>query len=184
MGNVKEILISAAALTVIAGGVTAALAGTNALTEGTIAAMNEKAETAARQQVIDADAFERKTVDVDGKETVYYEAQKGGDTVGYVFTATATGKSAGLVVMTGIGIDGRITGVTVTDDNETAGYVDKVKKGGLFDAFSGKDAGGALALGTDVDGVSQATKTSKGVTDGVNQAIAAFTEIKGAGTNG
>lgn len=88
--------------------------------------------------------------------------------MGYVFTASVTGKSAGLVVMTGITAEGTISGVKVTEENETAGYVDKVTKGGLLDAFSGKNAA-PLTLGKDVDGVSQATKTSKGITDGVNQ---------------
>ena len=74
--------------------------------------------------------------------------------------------------MTGIAADGRVTGVTVTDDNETAGYVDKVKKGGLFDAFRDKETtDGGFTLGEDIDGISQATKTSRGVTEGVNKAV-------------
>lgn len=84
--------------------------------------------------------------------------------MGYVFTASATGKSAGLTVMTGISTDGTITGVAVTDDNETAGYVAKVREGGLLDAFSGRTAE-TFELGKTIDGVSQATKTSRGITD-------------------
>ena len=57
--NSKDILVSAGALMVIAGVVTAALAGTNALTEGVIARRAEETENAARRQVIDADSFER-----------------------------------------------------------------------------------------------------------------------------
>ena len=118
----------------------------------------------------------------DGQEVVYYTALQGGETVGYVFTVSTTGKSAGLTVMTGISADGKITGVTVTDDNETAGYVDKVRDGGLFDRFMGQEApDGGFTLGKDIDGVSQATKTSRGVTDGVNQAVAYYQQIqKGA----
>ena len=119
--NIKDIVISASALAVMAGGVTAALAGTNALTKDTIAARNEETENKARLQVIEADDFEKQTLTAEGEEVVYYAAVKGGETVGYVFTASATGKSSGLVVMTGISSEGKITGVTVTDDNETAG---------------------------------------------------------------
>ncbi len=181
--NGKDILVSAAALTIIGGVVTAALAGTNLLTKDTIAQRSAEIENAARRQVIQADSFEKGTLTADGKEVVYYTALQNGETVGYVFTASVTGKSAGLVVMTGITAEGTISGVKVTEENETAGYVDKVTKGGLLAAFSGKDAA-PLTLGKDVDGVSQATKTSKGITDGVNQAIAYYEDVtKGGGAS-
>ena len=172
--NIKEILLSTAALTIISGVVTAALAGTNALTKDTIAAINEKNETAARRQVIDADTFEKRTLTENGREVGYYAANKDGELVGYVFTVTSTGKSSGLVVMTGISRDGGITGVKITGDNETAGYVEKVTKAGLLRRFPGKKAEKEFRLGLDIDGVSQATKTSKGVTDGVNKAVSYF----------
>lgn len=176
--NWKEIAISALALCVIAGVATAALAGTNALTAGTIAEQNAAIENAARKQVIDADTFEKKTLTAEDEEIEYYEAIKDGAAVGYVFTATATGKSSGLVIMTGIGADGTVTGVKVTADNETAGYVDKVTGAGLLERFAGK-AAEKFQLGSNIDGVSQATKTSKGVTDGVNKAVAYYQIIRG-----
>lgn len=126
--NGKDILVSAAALTIIGGVVTAALAGTNLLTKDTIAQRTAEIENAARRQVIQADSFEKGTLTADGKEVVYYTALQNGETVGYVFTASVTGKSAGLVVMTGITAEGTISGVKVTEENETAGYVDKVTR--------------------------------------------------------
>ena len=152
--NIKGIVVSSLALALIAGIVTAALAGTNALTEDTIAARDEATATAARLQVLEADSFEKQLMTVDGAEVEYYVGIQDGATVGYVFTAESTGKSAGLKVMTGIRRDGTISGVAVTSDNETAGYVDKVEKGGLLTALQGKNAK-ALEFGVDVDGVSQ-----------------------------
>lgn len=177
MKNLKEILISALALMLIAGVVTAALAGTNALTEDTIAAQVEETENAARKDVIEADVFRQSEISVDGETVRYYTAYKKDITVGYVFTMTASGKSAGLTVMTGISIEGAITGVKVTDDNETAGYVDKIVKAGFLTAFVGKPAK-EMKLDTDVDAVSQATKTSGGVCKAVNKAIAVYQAIK------
>lgn len=175
----REILISALALMVIAGVVTAALAGTNALTEETIAKRTEEIETAARKEVIQADAFEKAEMLADGETVVYYIAKKDGKTVGYVFTATAVGKSSGLVVMTGIGADGIVTGVKITEDNETAGYVDKVVKGGFLEKLVAWNADKEIVLGEDIDAVSQATKTSNGVCKAVNQAIAWYKQVKG-----
>lgn len=174
--NIKGIVVSSLALALIAGIVTAALAGTNALTEDTIAARDEATATAARLQVLEADSFEKQLMTVDGAEVEYYVGIQDGATVGYVFTAESTGKSAGLKVMTGIRRDGTISGVAVTSDNETAGYVDKVEKSGLLTALQGKNAK-ALEFGVDVDGVSQATKTSKGIVNAVNQAIAYFDQV-------
>lgn len=183
MKNLKEILISAAALMLIATVVTAALAGTNALTKDTIAKLTEEIETAARMEVIDADTFVKDTVTVGGQEQVYYTAYAGKTLVGYVFTTESVGKSAGLMVMTGISQSGTITGVKVTDDNETAGYVNKVTKAGLLDSFVGKPAK-ELKLDADVDAVSQATKTSAGICKAVNGAIAGYQAIKEGGANG
>lgn len=183
MKNLKEILISAVALMLIAGVVTAALAGTNALTADVIAQRTEQAENEARQAVIAADRFDKQSVQVGDTEQVYYVAYSAGQPVGYVFTTVAVGKSSGLTVMTGISNDGVITGVKVTEDNETAGYVDKVKKAGYLDAFADKKAE-PLTVNADIDAVSQATKTSKGICDAVNKAIAAYQAIQGGDGNG
>ena len=179
----KEILICTIALTLIAGAVTAALAGTNALTADTIAARTQEAEDAARLQVIEADNFTPKTFKDETTEFTYYVAIKNGEEVGMVFTAVANGKSAGLTVMTGIDNNGIITGVLITEDNETAGYVDKVVKNGFLDNLKGAKAE-EMTLGVDVDGVSQATKTSKGVLAAVNQAIRRFNQVGGGSSDG
>ncbi len=174
MKSFKDILISAIALTVIAGCVTAALAGTNMLTADTIAKRTEEIENAARLQVIDADTFEEKQA-ADGS-FAYHVAKKNNATIGYVFVTESVGKSSGLTVMTGIDQNGVITGVIITADNETAGYVDKIEEAELPEQFVGKSAE-KLALGTDVDAVSQATKTSKGVVNAVNLAIEQYQTI-------
>ena len=68
--SIKGIVVSSLALALIAGIVTAALAGTNALTEQTIKAREEQTENVARRQVLDAEAFEEKTFETtEGKVT-------------------------------------------------------------------------------------------------------------------
>lgn len=177
--SLRDILISALALMLIAGIVTAALAGTNALTKDTIADRTMQIENAARSEVIDAESFEKATTTINEEEVTYYTALQGDTAVGYVFTAVSVGKSSGLTVMTAISADGKITGVKITEENETAGYVSKIEKAGFLDGFKGKDAK-PLA---DVDAVSQATKTSNGVTKAVNQAITWYQAIKGGAGN-
>ncbi len=183
MKRLKEILICALALMVISGAVTAALAGTNALTKGEIQRQNDEIANAARLEVMKADTFEQASVALDGTDMVYYKALADGAVTGYVFTTEAAGKSAGLTVMTGISKDGKITGVKVTEQNETAGYVDKVIKAGFLTAFEDKDAV-EIKLGGQVDAVSQATKTSSGICKAVNKAIAAYQAVKEGDLNG
>ena len=173
MKNLKAILLSVLALTLIAGAATAALAATNEFTKDIIAENNASAADAARREVFPAaEEFVEKTLTADGKEVVYYEATKGEELLGYVFTTVTRGKSAGLTVMTGVNADGTVCGVKVTEDEETAGYIDTVTAGGLFEAFVGK------TTVDDVDTVSQATKTSHGVIDGVKLALSYYSEIK------
>ncbi len=176
MKSFRDILVSALALMLIAGIVTAALAGTNALTKDTIAERTAQIENAARLEVIDATEFEKSTLQSDGEDVVYYAAKKDGAIVGYVFTASSVGKSSGLIVMTGISADGKITGVKITEDNETAGYVDKVVKNGFLEAMKGMDSVQAV---DGIDAVSQATKTSNGVRKAVEQAMGWYQTAKG-----
>ena len=176
-----SVLKPALILTAITAVSAAALAGVNALTADTITRRAEETADRARRQVIDADSFETAALSDGG---VYYKALgENGETLGYVFTATVSGKSSGLTVMTGILADGTVAGVVVTEDNETAGYVQKVEKAGLLDRLKGLPAA-PITAGEDVDTVAQATKTSKGILRGVNQAIDCYTQIKEAETDG
>lgn len=178
MRNVKQIALAAVTLMLVCAVVVAALAATNLLTKDVIAEQEAQATAAACAEVIDADRFEECTLtDGEGKPVVYYEAFQGDRAVGYVFSVSVTGKSSGLVVMTGVSADGAVTGVAVTSNNETAGYIDKLKKGGLFERFVGKTADDAAQ----VDAVSQATKSSNGVKKGVTAALAYFAEVNGNG---
>lgn len=178
--SLREMFTAAGALMLIAGVITAALAGTNALTMSAIQKRQEEEATAARRQVMDADSFEERTLSSDDGDVRYYVGVRDGAEVGYVFTVTTTGKSAGLTVMTGITADGAVSGVVVTENEETAGYVDKVIGDGLLDRLQGQtDAAGIQA----VDGTSTATKTSDGIKRGVAQAMTYYeAAVKGGAT--
>lgn len=177
MNHVKQIVTAALTLTLICAVVVAALAGTNLMTKDVIAAQERDAAAAACRAVINADDFIEKTfTNAQGDAVAYYEAMSGDTLVGYVFSVTTNGKSSGLVTMTGVSDVGVVTGVQVVSDNETAGYIDKVIKGGLLDRLFGQTAESGVSS---VDGVSQATKSSNGVKNGVSQALSYFAEVSG-----
>ncbi len=177
MRNVKSILGAALVLTAICAVVVAALAATNLLTADTIAAAQEKATNAACSAVLPAAETFTPAVPADGAwdegvEAVYSGANADGMTVGYVVKTSTSGKSSGLIVMTGITADGTVSGVQVIDNNETAGYVDTVEKAGLLERLTG-----IADNATEVDAVSTATKTSNGIKSGVELALAVYEEV-------
>jgi len=172
----RHIITPALMLVIIAGTVTAALGATYAVTEGRITANNIAAEREMLKTVISADSFTHIYPEDIEEENEIFEAYKDGELVGYAFKTVSAGKSAGLTVLTGIGSDGVITGAAAAGERETPGYVDKVKSGGLFNRIKGKTAQ-KLTLGRNIDGVSQATKTSKGIIDGVNKAIEIYNKM-------
>ena len=119
-----------------------------------------------------ASAFEPLEVAFEGVEELY-KATADGATVGYVVKTSTKGKGNDFLLMTGVSADGKVVGLEVVSDNETAGYVNNVKKGGLFDRLTCADAS---SVG-EVDAVSQATKTSTAVLDGVKIALQAVKEV-------
>ena len=177
--SVKSILAAVLTLTVITATVVAALGFTDLLTKEAIAEQAADATTQACRAVMpSADTFVGMDVSALGEDTVargvlaVYMAKKGDTLCGYVVKTSTNGKSSGLEVMTGISLDGVVMGVEVVANGETAGYVDTVIKGGLLKRLIGvKDNASA------VDGVSQATKTSNGIKNGVSLALQVYKEV-------
>ena len=174
MRNVKSILIAALTLTLICAAVVAALAATNLLTKGPIEENARVATDNACKAVMPTAASfeERNGTFAEGVLAVYEGKDADGVSLGYVVKTTTRGKSKDLVLMTAVAADGTVCGIEVVSESETAGYMSKVQKGGLFDRLVGaSDEVGA------VDGVSGATKTSNGVKDGVALAVEAVKEV-------
>ena len=167
--------------------VAAALGGVNAVTEEKIDAINwAKTVEAMKAVVADPDntTFSDKLTLTDemtaasGSVTLdsVYEAQVGGATAGYAIKVVASGSQGKIEMMVGVDGEGAVTGVSIVKNSETAGIGSKVmeNQNGVLDQFVGKSAAdGVLVVGTNVDAITGATVSSKGVTAGVNAALAA-----------
>lgn len=104
-----------------------------------------------------------------------YEVQVGGAGAGYAIKVVASGSQGNIEMMVGVDGEGTVTGVSIVDNSETAGIGSKVmeNQNGVLDQFIGKSAAdGTLAVGTNVDAITGATVSSRGVTTGVNAALA------------
>ena len=165
----------------------------NQVTAPNIAAINkEKTETAMKAVVADpegstfSDALEitdemtAAAAAAGGSVTEAYEVQAGGAAAGYAIKVVASGSQGNIEMMVGVDAEGTVTGVSVVDSSETAGIGTKVTGNeplasgvGVLEQFIGKSAAdGTLTVGTNVEAITGATVSTRGVTTGVNTALA------------
>ena len=173
--------------------VAGALGAVNMVTKGPIAEIN-KAKTEAAMKAVVADPDNSTFSDAlaltdemtaaalagGGTLTEAYEVQVGGAPAGHALKIVASGSQGSIEMMVGLDAEGAVTGVSVVKHSETAGIGTKVIENeptasgvGVLDQFQGMSAAdGALSVGSNVDAISGATVSSRGVTAGVNAAIA------------
>lgn len=155
----------------------------NQVTAPIIAEIQAEKTAAAMSQVLPAEEYQPVETDYPNV-TAMNRALSGGETVGYVVEVTASGFGGTMSMVVGVDVDGAVTGVSVTDHSETANIGTKVVDDqAVLDRFIGMSHGdGEITVnaGTNrFDGVSGATVSSRGVTAGVNTALAAAAEQKG-----
>lgn len=185
----KFIARVAGTLTAICLVVAALLGGVNAVTADRIAAINlANTETALRAVAPTANEFaalelsDKMTAAASAngaKLTEAYEVKVGGESAGYAFKVVASGSQGNIEMIVGVDADNAVTGVSIVSNKETSGIGSKVMENkalpsgtGVLDQFIGMSGAGSLTVGKNVDAISGATVSSKGVTKGVNAALA------------
>ena len=188
----KFIFKVAGTLTAISLVVALLLGLTNVLTADKIEAINQqKTEEALAKVVSSADCefppveeIPQAVIDAanaqGGKLTEMYEILVGGENAGYAFKVTASGSQGNIVMIVGVDADLAVTGVSIVSNSETSGIGSKVMNNeatsagtGALDQFVGKSGAGTLVVKQNIDAVTGATVSTKGVTKGVNAALAA-----------
>ncbi len=179
----KDYIAPALVLVLICFVATFALAGTYQVTKPVIDRITKENADAARAEVLPsakAAGFTEIT-DIEKVENIT-EVYKANDGSGIVCTAVLKGFASGLTVMTGIDAEGKVTGVKVTEHGETPGLGTKAMTEehlGLFQdatAITMTDE----ADKTQIDAVTGATYSSKGIFNAVNKSLEQFAEIGGA----
>ena len=160
----------------------------NGVTAGPIAAINQqKTQDAMAQVVSDASSFQaveeipQAALDAAAAAGATVTELYDGQDAGYVLKVVASGSQGNIEMMVGVDGDGVVTGVSVVDSSETAGIGTKVTSNeplasgtGVLDQFIGKSAAdGTLSVGSNVEAITGATVSTRGVTTGVNAALAA-----------
>ncbi len=150
----------------------------NSFTGPVIEQAQAEKTAAAMQQVLPADEYRPMDQLPDGVLSMN-EAVSGGAVTGYVVEVAPSGSQGKITMLVGVDAEtGTVTGVSVTDHSETPNIGTKVVDDpSVLARFVGMSHDGGditVNAGTNrFDGVSGATVSSKGVTAGVNTALAA-----------
>ena len=194
---IAELTIKLFATCVIVAGL---LGLVNMVTAPNIAAINKaKTETAMKAVVADAEnstfsdaleitpEMEAAAASAGGSVTEFYEVNDGTVAIGHALKVVASGSQGSIEMMVGLDLEGTVTGVSIVKHSETAGIGTKVADNELtasgervLDQFVGKGiADGTLTVGSNVDAITGATVSTRGVTAGVNTAIAVINSMIG-----
>lgn len=173
----------------------AGLAGAYALTKDRIALQEKQAEERALKAVLpDGEAFEvqpallEDAVAAAGDTPVsgIYEAtDSDGEVVGWGVRTGPRGYGGPIQLVVGVDRDGKVTGVSIILMNETPGLGTRVVEEDWFlEQFAGLDSGNATKDIRKLDMITGATKSSRGVRNGVEAATAVYAAVlagEGAG---
>lgn len=175
----KAIIRPVAIITAICLVVAVCLAVTNALTADKIAERAKADEENAMRGLIAAENYKKVDLKKDG--ITFTVAEKGGKEVGYIVKSSAKGYGGDVIVMTAIGVDGKITDVNILDvSGETPGLGQNAQKEDWYSQLIGKVSGvkvqknGAKDENNEINAVTGATITSRAVEKAVNEAFEIF----------
>ena len=164
--------------------ITAALSGTNAITDKRIEKLNAKKEKAAQSRLISADEYKTETIEYDGVRYEYSQAIKNGETLGYIFKIDEKGYGGTITAMVAVNTDGSIKALEMIDvSNETPGLGQNTAEKGFTDQFKDKSGeltavkNGTATGDTQIDAVASATISSRAAVKAVNKATTLANEI-------
>ena len=177
MAKVKEYAAPTIVLFIICIVAAFLLALTNDVTAPKIAAVNAENEAKSRQVVFEAaTSFGEEFTNDDGIKLVP-ALDKDGATIGYVVVTVEKGYGGDISVMTGVDLEGKVTGVSILSMSETAGLGANATKESFLQQFVGKIAGMTVTKNApaenEIKALTGATITTKAVTAAVEAAIEA-----------
>ena len=122
---------------------------------------------------------------VNNKPYEYYQASAGGRPVAYIASTAGKGYSSFIQMLVSLTPDMKISDVKVLDMNETPGLGDQVLEKSFLDQFKGKGLSQIVLIKGEtkenIQAISGATYSSRGVTNGVKDAVQTLVEKYGAG---
>lgn len=193
----REIIRLSIILFVIAAVSALLLGATNYITRDIIAEQIRVQNEKARMEVLsEAEAFEqvdenewKPVVEALGLENPdvlqeVYAGKKGDEIIGYTFKSLPKGYGGAVTVLTGITVDGLVSGMRIVSHSETPGLGAKSTDPAFMSQYEGLTAAepvtvikSGTAQGNQVNAITGSTITTQAVTDGVNASLKLFGEL-------
>ena len=107
-----------------------------------------------------------------GALSILYAYNEDNDHMGYCVEVQSHGFGGMITMVVGVDLDGKVTGLTITDHKETYSVVEQVLSWQNLRKYEGLSGTIRYNGSNSVDVISGATATSRAITDGVNQALA------------
>ena len=124
---------------------------------------------------------------VHNKNFEYYEATASGKPVAFIASTAGKGYSSFIQMLVSLNTDLKIDEVKVLSMNETPGLGDQVLEKNFLDQFKGKTLNQVVLVKVEtkenIQAISGATISSRGVTNGIKDAVQTLVEKYGAGVN-
>jgi uncharacterized protein with FMN-binding domain len=98
-----------------------------------------------------------------------YAAYSSGQLTGYISVGEASGYGGPMSLAVATDLQGMITGITVIRHRETPSWFKRIQENGFSSRLIGKSYSDQFKLGSDIDGVSGATYTSRGIANAAQQ---------------
>lgn len=177
----KDMIKPALVLTVICIVVSLLVSITDFITADVILQQKTETAEASRKAVLPyAESFTQVENDA---FTAFIGLDKDGEIIGYAITTSAKGYGGLVQVMTGLDINGIVTGVEILSEEETEGLGKKANKEEFRSLFIGKEVEKYSVVKIkaenegDIAAITGATVTTNAVTDAVNEAKAIYAKI-------
>ncbi len=189
--DIKEVIRVGAILFIITAVLAALLAFVNGKT-APIIAQNELEKEKIALQAVMPDAAEFREADIsamsEGAEKInkaYVALDNNEKAVGACVITETSGYDVGIQTVTGVSTDLEVTGVEIIAMKETPGLGAKASEEAFRSQYIGKSGEIGVsksgASDTEIQAISGATKTSNGVTEGINMALKAAEFLIGGG---
>ena len=177
--NVRYITRITLTLLLIATIVAAALALVNNITAPIIAQVNAQKTQQAIELVLPG-GYDTEVTDYADDTGLVSKVYKGEN--GYAVEVTPGGFDSTITMMVGVDPEGKVLGISIISHTESAGLgAVAAASNSAGQAFRDQFVGlsGSVAVGDNIDAITNATITSRAVCDGVNAALACVRALEG-----
>ena len=171
LDQIRKLACSALALTLVTVGMGLIIYGVHIFTDLEIARRGNQEEQSILEHVMPNAEYRTETAYRSPNAVSISAGYSSSELVGYCVEIQTPGFGGMITMVVGVDLDGKVTGVVVTDHNETLDMGTHALEDSYLSRFVGRSGTLRLTGSNSVDVVSGATVTSKAIVTGVNQAL-------------